>query len=120
MDQKDPPVAVTYDAQVAVATLARERILEDADLRTLEQTLLPLVAQTDAIRLVIDFSNVRFLTSAALGLLIRIAKKIREQNGRLALCSIQPKILEVFKITQLDRVFQIYPDTHAAVNALAT
>ncbi len=113
-DKKSPPVAVTYEGDVTIATLTRERILEDADIRALEETILPLIAQADSIRLVIDFSTVRFLTSAALGLLIRISKKVREQGGRLALCSIQPKIYEVFRITQLDQVFQIFPDADQA------
>lgn len=118
MDEKSPSVAVAYDGNVVIATLARERILEDADIRALEETILPLIGQAEAIRLVIDFSSVQFLTSAALGLLIRISKKVREQRGRLALCSIQPKIYEVFKITQLDQVFQIFPDVRQAVKGL--
>ena len=55
----------------------------------------------------IDFSNVKFLTSSVLGLLIRISKKVYEAEGKLRLCSIAPKILEVFKITRLDKIFEI-------------
>ncbi|MBN1817559.1 MAG: STAS domain-containing protein [Sedimentisphaerales bacterium] len=116
MKERIPPVGIAYSGGVTVATLTYERILEDADLRTLEKTILPIVEPD--IKLVMDFSSVQFLTSAALGLLIRISKKVRENQGQMSLCGIQPKIMEVFKITQLDRVFDIQPDVPAGLRAV--
>ena len=63
----------------------------------------------------LDFGNVRFLSSAVLGLLIRISKRVYEQDGRLRLCSINPKIYEVFKITRLTKTFDIYKDVESAI-----
>ena len=67
----------------------------------------------------LNFANVKFLSSAVLGLLIRISKKIYQRNGQLKLCGINSKIFDIFKITRLDRVFDIYGDVNAAVASLA-
>jgi anti-sigma B factor antagonist len=59
----------------------------------------------------IDFSNVEYLSSAVLGKLVAIHKKVQEGKGQLKLACIKPAIKEVFKITKLDKVFDIH-DTH--------
>ena len=116
MDNANPNLSVEYIEEATVATLTDENILQAEQVQSLESTFLPLVEQNGAIRLVIDFSNVRFLTSSLLGLLIRLNKKIYENQGRLRLCSIDPKILEIFKITRLDTVFEIYSDKRQALS----
>ncbi|MBN1124430.1 MAG: STAS domain-containing protein [Sedimentisphaerales bacterium] len=116
MKERIPPVGITYSGGVTITTLTHERILEDADIRALENTILPVIEPD--IKLIMDFSSVQFLTSTALGLLIRISKKVRENQGQMSLCGIQPKIMEVFKITQLDRVFDIQPDVTSGIKAM--
>jgi anti-sigma B factor antagonist len=51
-------------------------------------------------------------------LLIRLSKKVYERKGQLKLCGINAKIFEIFKITRLDRVFDICRDVDEAVGSL--
>jgi anti-sigma B factor antagonist len=62
---------------------------------------------------------VQFLSSAVLGLLIRISKKVYEHDGQLKLCSINPKIYKIFKITRLTKIFDIYNDIESATESLS-
>ena len=48
-----------------------------------------------------------------------VSKKIYEQDGQLKLCNINPKIYEIFKITRLTKVFDIYDDVEGAVASLS-
>jgi anti-sigma B factor antagonist len=111
----NPKVSVEYVDSVVVATFTSERILEDVDIQALEKTLLPLVDQDRKPLIILDFSNVKFLTSAVLGLLIRILKKVNEAGGGLRFCGINAKILEIFNITRLDKVFEILPTREKAL-----
>ncbi len=104
MDQVNPKIKVEYAQGAAIATLTDEKILDEADIRGLEASIMPLIESSGNINLVLDFSNVKFMSSAVLGLLIRISRKIYESQGQMKLCGINPKIKEVFKITRLDRV----------------
>ena len=58
--------------------------------------------------LLLNFGNVQYLSSAALGKLINLKKKVSAVKGKLKLCCIHPDLLEVFRITRLDQVFEIY------------
>ncbi|MBL7215162.1 MAG: STAS domain-containing protein [Phycisphaerae bacterium] len=118
MDKTSPNMSIEFRGQVVVATLADEKILDETQLQALQGSFMPLIEQNPGIQLVVDFSNVKFLTSSVLGLLIRISKKVYETEGTLRLCSISRKILEIFKITRLDRIFEIYPDVDEAMVGL--
>ncbi len=118
MDHGNPNISIDFRGQVIVATLEDEKILDDTQLQALSDSFLPLIEQNDGLQLIIDFSKVKFLTSSVLGLLIRVSKKIYEKDGALRLCSINPKIQEVFKITRLDKIFEIFPDWEDAMVGL--
>ncbi|MCE5187343.1 MAG: STAS domain-containing protein [Planctomycetaceae bacterium] len=118
MDKASPNVSVKFHGPVAIALLTDEKILDESQLQGLQSSFMPLIEQNPKIQLVIDFSNVKFLTSSVLGLLIRISKKVYETDGRLRLCSINPKIMEIFRITRLDKIFEIYPNVDDALIGL--
>lgn len=60
--------------------------------------------------LVLDCSQVEFLSSLGLGSLIRLDRQLRPSGGRLRLCGLNPHLREVFAITRLDRVMLISDD----------
>ena len=119
MAEIKPRIGVEYAENATIVTFTDEKILEERDIQAIQESIMSVVEQADAINLVLNFCNVRFLSSAVLGLLIRISKKIYENDGRLGLCSINPKIYEIFKITRLTKIFDIYDDVENAADALA-
>ncbi len=68
--------------------------------------------------LVIDFSQTSFLDSSGLGALAGILKKIGHR-GELVVCGLNPDVSQMFKICRMDRVFTIYQDEAAALQALS-
>ncbi|MEN6385098.1 MAG: STAS domain-containing protein [Phycisphaerales bacterium] len=116
MEDVKPRISIYYAQQATVITITDEKILEDEDVKALEDSIMPLV--DGPITVIVDFSNVRFLSSAVLGLLIRISKRAVEQNGKLKLCGIGSRIFEIFKITRLDEIFDIYEDAKKAMSSL--
>ena len=118
MEPIKPSISVEYAENAAIVTFINEKILEDRDIQALQESIMSVIEQAGRINLILDFHNVQFLSSAALGLLIRISKKIYEQDGQLRLCSINPKIYEIFKITRLTKIFDIYQDIEGASESL--
>jgi len=118
MEQMNPKISVEYLENAIVAILMDEKILEETDILALENSIMPLIETDSGINLVINFSNVEFLSSAVLGLLIRVSKKIYESAGQLKLYNIKPKILKIFRITRLDKVFDIYDQLDEALESL--
>jgi len=114
-----PKISVEYTEHATVVTLADERILEEEDIRAVQTSIMAVIGQAERINLIVDFRNVQFLSSAVLGLLIRVSKRIYEQNGQLRLCNINPKIHEIFKVTRLTKIFDIYKDLDSASEGLS-
>ena len=68
-------------------------------------------------RLLIDLENVDFLDSTALGVLVGALKKARADEGSMALVCSQERLLKIFRITGLTKVFDIHDSVESAVAA---
>ncbi|MBI2921777.1 MAG: STAS domain-containing protein [Planctomycetes bacterium] len=96
------------------------RILDETTVKAIADELMALVDSTYKIKLLLDFSNVEYLSSAVLGKLVATYKKVQEGKGQMKLCAIKPAIKEVFKITKLDKMFDIHDTQAAALNSFQT
>ena len=114
-----PRISVEYSESATIVTFTDEKILEDEQIRSLQDSIISVVEQAGRVNLILDFRNVRFLSSAVLGLLIRVSKRVYEGDGQLRLCNIHPKIHEIFRITRLTKIFDIYPDLEQAIAGLS-
>lgn len=92
---------------VTVVHFRDHKIIEDFGIQELGQELTQLVEAEGRKKLVLNFASVDFLSSAALGKLISLDKKVKATGGKLKLCNIRREIYEVFAITKLNRLFDI-------------
>ena len=99
---------------VTVVSFVDSRITDEEDINEVGEQLYALVDQHHNILL--NFSNVQFLASAALGKLLNLKKQVAAARGKLKLCCISPDLYEVFRITRLDQVFEIYDEEQDALN----
>jgi anti-sigma B factor antagonist len=102
---------------VTVVRFRDHKIVEDINIQQLGQELFQLVEADNHDKLLLNFSSVDFLSSAALGKLITLDKKMKAHGGTLKLSNIRPEIFEVFSITKLDRLFDIREDEADALAA---
>ncbi len=113
-----PRISVEYAENATVVTFIDEKILEESDIHSLQESVMSVIEEAKRLNLILDFCNVQFLSSAVLGLLMRISKKVYEQEGQLRLCNISPRIYEIFKITRLNKIFDIYENVKSATESL--
>jgi anti-sigma B factor antagonist len=67
-------------------------------------------------RLVIDVESVEFLDSTGVGVLVGALKKVRSNGGTLDIVCTQPRLLKIFDITGLDKVFGLHSSLADAVS----
>lgn len=60
----------------------------------------------------IDFGNVNFIASVALGTLLALRKKILSRGATLTIFNLQPPVYDIFKVTHLLKLFNV-PDNEA-------
>lgn len=92
---------------VHVISIQTPTLLDGPGLDDLRQQVEGLLAAHPRTDLLIDLESVRMLSSAAIGLLGRIHRQAWGAKGRLKLCSVGPAVMQVFKVTRLDSVFDI-------------
>ncbi len=100
---------------VGVVSFLTSQVLDELNVQQLGQELTDLVEKRYMTKMVINFTKIRFLSSAVLGKLISLNKKINSEKGRLAFCCINADIMQVFKITRLDKLIAIYENEDDAV-----
>ncbi len=101
---------------VTVVKFIDRRILDAANIEEWGAELFGLVEEEDQKKLLLNFSHVEFLSSAALNKLILLEKKAKAAGGKLILCSLRPEITEIFSITRLDRLFDIKEEERDALD----
>jgi anti-sigma B factor antagonist len=117
MPDASPPLAVVQNKDVRVVEFTNSKILDEANIASIQETLNALIDEEQFPKLLLDFSTVDHLSSAALGMLINANNRIKQKNGQLRLCNIKPQIYEVFVITKLNKLFRIYPERAEALGS---
>ncbi len=102
---------------VTVVSFVDKKILDEQNIQTIGEQLFDLVDNQGKKKILLNFGNVEFLSSAALGKLITMNKKMQQAGGKLIMCKIAKEIMEVFEITKLDKLFKIYKDEQSALQA---
>jgi anti-sigma B factor antagonist len=93
------------------------RILDEGQLDTVTREVLEKIDKSSEEKIVLDFKPVQFMSSSMLGKLVLIHKKCKEFKAKLKLSGISPEIRPVFKMTKLDKVFDIENDEESARKA---
>ena len=86
--------------------------------RRLRELLIDLVS-TDNCQLIVNLDQVEFLDSTGLGVLVGGLKRVRAHDGSLDLVCTQERILKIFRITGLTKVFGIHETVDQAIAAQA-
>lgn len=102
---------------VDITTVSFEdaRLLEAAQIEHMGTELYRLVDEMDRRKLILDFTKVQFLASAAVGVLINLRNKVNERKGKLVICGLRKPLMQVFEIMKLTKLFTFCPDDKAAL-----
>lgn len=107
MEQEQEKILIESGMDVTIVTFTEERIVDEEQIMGLQQSFGPVIEKNQDKELILNFVNVKFMSSALLGLLVRIHKKVCELGGQLRLSNLDPNLRKVFEITQLTKVFEI-------------
>ncbi len=102
---------------VTVVRFRDHKIVEDVNIQELGSEMFQLIEVENRNKLLLNFSAVDFLSSAALCKLITLDKNIKAHGGTLKLSNNRPEIFEVFTISLLNRLFDFKDDEADALAA---
>ena len=100
-----------------VASFDTPTLMNVTDVDRVRGDLLRLVREGKRSHLVLDFTGVQFISSQLIGILVSLHKELTAAGGTLTLCGLSAKLLELIKITRLDRILSIKASGAEAVKA---
>lgn len=66
-------------------------------------------------KLLINFKEIKYISSAGLRIFISVGKLLKKQNGDLRLCALSPHVFKIFKLAGFNKIFTIYDDEETAI-----
>jgi anti-sigma B factor antagonist len=69
-------------------------------------------------KIIVNLAQVNFLDSTTLGTLISALKRVKTTGGEICVTCLQPSVKEIFQLTRLDKVFQIFTNDDEAMKNL--
>ena len=94
-------------------------LMDPVELETIAASLYKLIDEEDRRKIILDFERVQYLSSQAIGIVLAMNKKLSSLSGsKLVLAGVGPKLMELLRITRLDKLLTLKPTQDAAVNFL--
>ena len=95
-------------------------LMDPVHLEEIGRSLYHLVDAQDQRRIILDFEKVQYLSSQAIGIVLNMNKKLMSlKNSKMILCGVTGKLMELIKITRLDKILTIKPTQKEAVKVIA-
>jgi anti-sigma B factor antagonist len=104
--------------KVAVVGFVDGAIMDMEQIQQITDELEHLVDGLEEKFLLMDFSSVKFLSSQALGALLKLHHRLTDKDGWLGLCGLRKDLYKIFRLTRLDRLFNFYEDEAEALRAM--
>ena len=99
--------------EVTVVRLLDRRLIDFDTIHAVGQELFDLVEEDGRSKLLVDFREVRSVSSGLLGKLVTLHMKVQAQRGRLVLCNLDPMAHEMIEIARLNKIFEVWQDCDA-------
>ena len=103
---------------MAVVKFRDKKVMDPSRIEQMGKELLELIDGDENERLLINFDNVSFFSSAAINKLIVLEKQLRAKGGKLRLCNLRPEVRDLFSYTSLDQMFEIDQEQVQSIEAL--
>lgn len=105
------------EGAVTVAKITCPRV-SDFEAAALKTDLKKFVEVAPA-KLVVDLSDVLLVTSTGLGMLVQVRAAAQAAGGKVVLAGLSGELVDLFRLTNLHRLFTITPDARSGVEQLA-
>ena len=101
---------VSEVGDVTVIRFADRRTLDGSNMEEIRGELFGLVGEGSSKKFLVNFLDVKFISSEPLNYMLLLNKRLKANGGSLRLCSLCPQVREIFTVTKLDQVFDIKED----------
>ncbi|WP_299872512.1 STAS domain-containing protein [uncultured Cocleimonas sp.] len=107
-------LSITENENITVVTVNESRL--DASIAPEFKKQMEEIINNDKDKIILDITEIGFMDSSSLGALVGVLKAMGN-NGKLIVCGASGVVLELFKLTRMDRIFTLSEDMASAKQA---
>ncbi len=112
----EPLFTVQKVEKYSVVEFRTNSLMNASELEQIATDLYRLVDEEDRRYLILDFEKVKYLSSQAIGIVLTLHKKLSKlKHTSFVLCGVGPTLMQLLKITRLDRVLKVKASQKEAV-----
>jgi len=100
-------ITIDYGMDVTTVTFTEDRIVDEEQVRELQEVLRPVIEKNQDKQMIFNFANVKLMNSVLLNMLLRVHKQVHKMGGQLQLSNLAPNLRRVLELMQLTDVFNI-------------
>ncbi len=100
-------ITTQTNEEILIVGFTDSKILDSQRIEQVGKELQEVVPQAIHKKLLLNFNGVSFMSSAMITKLVMLNKVCKAQGVALKFCDVSPNVLEVFKITKLNKLFDI-------------
>ncbi len=119
-DQSNRFITLEEHGDVLVVRFRMRLLNDEENIEQLGQELFSLVEQANWLKLVLDLSDVEYLTSSVLGKLITLHRKLHRSQGKMVLFGLSAGVDAILRTSKLLTYFAVAENRDAAIAQLAT
>jgi len=107
---------ISEDRKADVVILALSGKLDATTAKTFEDKILGVI-NSGTQRLVVDLSQLEYVSSSGLRVFLLAGKRLRSTNRKIALCSLKEHVRQVFDLAGFSSILSIYNSRDDAIKA---
>jgi len=115
---RSPYLEVEQIGRTALVRFCSSQLIESEAVEGIGRKLSTLVEKSGAVDLLLNAAPVEQVSSALIGLLVRLQTQVQVRGGQVAFCNVQPRLFEQLERLRLHTFFPIYRDEEEARQAL--
>jgi anti-sigma B factor antagonist len=108
-------ITMQHQGEILIVGFTDSKILDSQRIEQVGKELQEAVPQATSKKLLLNFRGVSFMSSAMITKLVMLNKNCKAQGVGLKFCDVSPNVMEVFKITKLNKLFDIQGSEEKAI-----
>ncbi len=112
-----PLLGISEQDGITVIEFLDPLVLDAFHVQRVSKQLMDMVELQKPLRIVMDLSAIKMLSSRTLGVFLDMRQKLQPLGGKMVICGIDPQLYRVFKVTSLDKIFDFFSTRQDALNS---
>jgi anti-anti-sigma factor len=105
---------------VAIVTFRPLKLGDHGEIQKAREEVVEFIQTQQPVKMIVDLGQVRVISSEAINVLMRMRDELAAREGQLRLCNLPRSVMEVLRITDLTRLFEIRSNVAEAFRELAS